>query len=105
MKNYVVADTVVHAKATIKWMKLDDKRWTPLAYGATPSAKKILDVVLVLPISGVQLPHLTWVKDVILPRVTGHILDTKHQRLDPKELAEAEGPQLSTFAWDEQTLY
>lgn len=105
IKNYVVADSLVHAKAMIRWLRLDEDRWSPLVYGSAVTGKKILDVMFVPPAREATDAHATWIREVVLTRVVGHILDIGMQRLRVRDLIEDDGPALAQASWEEQTLF
>lgn len=108
MKNYVVADTEAHAKAMVRWLKLDMSRWSPKTYLSGLNAGcRVMDIMFVPPASGFTPAHIEWVKELLytVQMTGGHILDIRMQRLVREEVVAPDGPQLATFPWDEQTLY
>lgn len=72
MKDAVVAGSVVHAKALIKWAGLDANRFEALAYGQAITDQYI-DVLLVRPLAGLTPDQQTWICDVLVPAAFGNI--------------------------------
>ena len=71
MRNVVVADTKVHAKAVISWLKLDES-WIPMQFGAFVD-QDYGQVRLVRPASGVTSEHYAWITHTLMQRVRGEV--------------------------------
>jgi hypothetical protein len=65
--NLVVASTLVHAKAMIHWLKLDEG-WKPAIFGSELAASYD-KVILVRPLDDITSEQYAWVTHFLLPTV------------------------------------
>lgn len=64
----IVAGSVAHAKALIKWAKLDEEKCVPVVYGQ--DLKNMYErAVLVRPTEGVDETDQEWIVGKLIPRV------------------------------------
>lgn len=66
--NVLVADSVTHANALIRWLVLDEDSWIGAAYGKP--LKSIYErAILARPLSGVTEEHTDWILGHLIPRI------------------------------------
>lgn len=98
MKSIIVADSRRHASIMREWLKLDADDWRPVAYGDKLSGR-FLDAIIVRPLGGTELVHVTWVLDILRPHVRGNIATATCNWIDESAPEPSDGPGLAQLDW------
>ncbi|TXM68180.1 hypothetical protein [Methylobacterium sp. WL120] len=72
MLSLVIAETVTHANAVIRWIGLNPDEWIGVAYGSTLN-DIYKDCFLVRPLTGVREEHGDWFIEKVIPRIAGEV--------------------------------
>lgn len=95
MRNIIVADSLAHAGAMMRWENLDPLAWIPAVYGDTLQGL-FLHAKLIRPLRGFHEFHGFWLKHVLYCRVTGDVVTMTVDWLPEKQAKnEIEPPLLA----------